>query len=334
MKVAQLNGPNQEYTIVEREIPNPKRNQVRIKVEACGVCHSDSMLRQLPENMYPAVPGHEVVGRVDAIGEGVTGWSVGQKVGVGWHGGHCFHCESCRRGDFSNCEEVQTCGISYDGGFAEFMVAPDDAVVAIPEELNSAEAAPLLCAGITTFNALRNNIVRAGSLVAIQGVGGLGHLAIQYANKLGYEVIALARGEERAELAHELGAHHYFDTTKEGWQESVNALGGVTVALATAPNAQAISALTTILAPNGKVVDVAVPAEPVEIQAGVMIGGGKSFQGWYSGTPVDGEDTTKFSKLQGIKPMIETYPLEKINEAYEKMMAGKTRFRAVIVFSE
>ncbi|GGH82577.1 D-arabinose 1-dehydrogenase-like Zn-dependent alcohol dehydrogenase [Pullulanibacillus pueri] len=333
MKAAQVSYPGGKFELVEREIPNPGRGQVRIKVEACGICHSDSAVKEgyVPGLSYPRIPGHEIAGYIDAVGEDVTSWKEGQRVGVGWNAGHCLECEACRRGDFVNCEKALTCGISYDGGYAEYMVAPQEALALIPEQLTSVEAAPLLCAGITTFNALRNSGARAGDVVAIQGIGGLGHLAIQFANKMGFKTVALSRGQDKETLAKEFGAHTYIDTSVQEIGEALGKLGAKII-LATAPNSKAISGLVDGLGDNGKLLIVAATGEPVEVNPAVLLAGRKSVQGWNSGTSIDSEDTLNFSVQTGTRPMIETFSLEQVNEAYEKMMNGQTRFRAVIKF--
>lgn len=331
MKAVQVNE-NQEFEVVSKDIPEPETGEVRIRVEACGVCHSDAMVKEgaFPGIQYPRVPGHEVIGMIEKTGAGVSPWTEGQRVGVGWHGGHCFTCEPCRRGDFINCENAHITGISYDGGYAEYMVAPQSALAAVPGDLSSIDAAPLLCAGVTTFNALRNSGVKPGEVVAVLGVGGLGHLAIQYANKMGCKTVALSRGTEKKALAQELGAHVYIDTESKKGSEELQKLGGAKVIMATAPNGKAMSELIDGLAPNGKLFTIAAGMEPVEVTPMQLIAGNKAVNGWASGTAMDSEDTLNFSSLTGITPKVETFPLEKAEEAYQHMMSNKARFRAVL----
>ena len=332
MKVAQVPAPGADFEIVEREVPEPGAGHVRIKVQACGVCHSDVLTKEgaLPGIEYPRVPGHEVVGVVDEVGEGVSEWTKGQRVGVGWHGGHDGTCLSCRRGDFGNCRNMKIAGVSYDGGYQQFMVAPAEALAAVPESLNDAEAAPLLCAGVTTFNALRHSGASPGDLVAVQGVGGLGHLGIQFANKFGYRVAAVGRGPENEALAKKLGAHVYIDSRATNAAEELQKLGGAQVILATAPSSKAISALIDGLGPNGKLMVVGADVEPIEVTPVQLIFGSHTIQGWASGTATDSEDTLRFAELTGVRPMIETYPLEKAAEAYARMMSGDAQFRVVL----
>jgi D-arabinose 1-dehydrogenase-like Zn-dependent alcohol dehydrogenase len=332
MKAAQVPKAGGDFEIVEREIPNPLAGQVRIKVQACGVCHSDALTKegQWPGIEYPRVPGHEIAGIVDELGAGVTEWKKGQRVGVGWHGGHDGTCRECRRGDFRNCVNVKIPGISYDGGYQQYMVAPTDAVVAMPDGLNDVEAAPLLCAGITTYNALRRSGAMPGDLVAVLGIGGLGHLGIQFANKFGYRVAAIGRGSESAALAKKLGASVYIDNKVTNPAEELQKLGGAQVILATAPSSKAMSALIDGLGPNGKLIVVGVTTEPLQVTPVQLITGSRSIQGWTSGTPADEEDTLRFAELTGVRPMIETYPLEKAAEAYARMMSGEAKFRVVL----
>jgi D-arabinose 1-dehydrogenase-like Zn-dependent alcohol dehydrogenase len=332
MKAAQVPAPGADFQIVEREIPKPGAGQVRIKVQACGVCHSDVLTKEggLPGIEYPRVPGHEVVGVVDEVGAGVSVWAKGQRVGVGWHGGHDGTCDACRRGDFINCRNQKIAGISYDGGYQEYMLAPAEALAAVPESLNDAEAAPLLCAGITTFNALRHSGASPGDLVAVQGVGGLGHLGIQFANKFGYRVAAVGRGPENEALAKKLGAHVYIDSRATNAAEELQKLGGAKVILATAPNSKAISSLIDGLGANGKLVVVGADSEPIEVTPVQLIFGSRTIQGWASGTATDSEDTLRFAELTGVRPMIETYPLEKAAEAYARMLSGDAQFRVVL----
>jgi D-arabinose 1-dehydrogenase-like Zn-dependent alcohol dehydrogenase len=332
MKVAQISAPGADFQIVEREIPEPNPGHVRIKVQACGVCHSDALTQQgsWPGIQYPRVPGHEVAGVIDHVGAGVTGWTKGQRVGVGWHGGQDGTCLECRRGDFRNCRNLKVPGISYDGGYQEYMVAPVEALAAIPDSLKDAEAAPLLCAGITTFNALRHSGALPGDLVAILGIGGLGHLGIQFANKFGYRVVAIARGSKDATLAKKLGAHEYIDNQSTNVAEALQKLGGARVILATAPSSKAMSDSVGGLGPNGKLVVVGATFDPIEVSPVALITGSRSIQGWAAGTPTDSEDTLRFAELTGVRPMIETYPLEKAGEAFARMMSGKAEFRVVL----
>ena len=332
MKVAQVPNPGADFQIVEREIPKPGAGHVRIKVQACGVCHSDMFTKEgaWPGIQYPRVPGHEVAGIVDELGPEVTEWKKGQRVGVGWHGGHDGTCLSCRRGDFGNCKNLKIAGVSYDGGYQQYMVAPVEALTAIPESLSDVEAAPLLCAGITTFNALRYSGAGPGDLVAVLGIGGLGHLGIQFANKFGYRVAAIGRGPENAALAKKLGASVYIDNKETKAAEELQKLGGAQVILATAPSSKAMTELIDGLGPNGKLVVVGAAFDPIEVTPVQLISGSRTIRGWASGTPTDAEDTLRFAELTGVRPMIETYPLEKAAEAYARMMSGKAQFRVVL----
>src|SRR5579863_2367591 len=332
MKAAQIPKPGADFEIVDREIPKPGVGEVRIKVQACGVCHSDVLTKegQWPGNQYPRVPGHEVAGRIDEVGAGVSAWKVGQRVGVGWHGGQDGTCLSCRRGDFRNCRNLKIPGISYDGGYQQYMVAPVEALAAIPESLAAAEAAPLLCAGLTTFNSLRHNGALPGDLVAVQGIGGLGHLGIQFANKFGYKVAAIGRGSENAALAKKIGASVYIDSQVTNAAEELQKLGGARVILATAPSSKAMSELIDGLGPNGKLMVVGATFDPIEVTPVQLIFGVRAIQGWAAGTPADSEDTLRFAELTGVRPMIETYPLEKAAEAYARMMSGNAQFRVVL----
>jgi D-arabinose 1-dehydrogenase-like Zn-dependent alcohol dehydrogenase len=332
MKAAQVPKPGADFEIVEREIPHPGAGEVRIKVQACGVCHSDVFTKegQWPGIQYPRVPGHEVVGLIDELGAGVSEWKQGQRVGVGWHGGHDGTCRACRRGDFRNCQNLKVPGISYDGGYEQFMVAPVEALVAMPEGLGAAEAAPLLCAGITTYNALRHSGAMPGDLVAVQGIGGLGHLGIQFANKFGYRVAAIGRGPENAALAKKLGASVYIDSKSTNAAESLQKLGGAQVILATAPSSKAMSELFDGLGPNGKLMVIGVASDPLEVTPVQLVTGSRTIQGWASGTTADEEDTLRFAELTGVRPMIETYPLEKAADGYARMMSGKAQFRVVL----
>jgi D-arabinose 1-dehydrogenase-like Zn-dependent alcohol dehydrogenase len=332
MKVAQVPKGGADFQIVEREIPKPDVGHVRIKVQACGVCHSDVLTKEgyWPGIQYPRIPGHEVAGIIDELGAGVSEWKKGQRVGVGWHGGHDGTCLACRRGDFRNCRNEKIAGISYDGGYQEYMVAPVEALAAIPESLGAAEAAPLLCAGLTTYNALRHSGALPGDLVAVQGIGGLGHLGIQFANKFGYKVAAIGRGSENAALAKKLGANVYIDSKSTNAAEELQKLGGAQVVLATAPSSKAMSALVDGLGPNGKLIVVGVAFDPIEVTPVQLISGSRNIQGWAVGTPADSEDTLRFAELTGVRPMIETYPLEKAAEAYARMMSGNAQFRVVL----
>ncbi|HZP22647.1 MAG TPA: alcohol dehydrogenase [Terriglobales bacterium] len=332
MKVAQVARPGSGFQIAEREIPKPGAEQVLIKVQACGVCHSDMLTVEgaWPGIEYPRIPGHEVAGVIEELGDRVTEWKKGQRVGVGWHGGHDGTCLECRRGDFRNCRNIQISGISYDGGYQQYMLAPVSALASIPDGLNDVDAAPLLCAGITTYNALRHSGALPGDLVGILGIGGLGHLAIQYANKFGYKVAAIGRGGESAALAKKLGASVYIDNTATNPVDALQKMGGAKVIVATAPSSKAMSDSIDGLGPNGKLIVVGATFDPIEVTPVQLINGSKSIQGWASGTPTDAEDTLNFSALTGVRPMIETYPLEKAAEAYARMMSGKAEFRVVL----
>jgi len=332
MKVAQISKAGGDFEIVEREIPKPGGGHVLIKVQACGVCHSDVLTKEgyWPGIQYPRVPGHEVAGVIDEVGEGVTGWKKGQRVGVGWHGGHDGTCIQCRRGDFGNCQNVKIAGISYDGGYQQYMVAPVEGLAAIPESLSDVEAAPLLCAGITTFNALRHSGAMPGDLVAVLGVGGLGHLGIQFASKFGYKVAAIGRGPEDAGLAKKLGASVYIDNKATDAAAELQILGGAQVILATAPSSKSMSEVVNGLGPNGKLMVVGAGFDPIQVTPIQLISGSRTIQGWASGIPTDAEDTLRFAELSGVRAMIETYPLEKAAEAYARMMSGKAEFRVVL----
>jgi D-arabinose 1-dehydrogenase-like Zn-dependent alcohol dehydrogenase len=332
MKAAQVPKAGGDFQIVEREIPKPGAGQVRIKVQACGVCHSDVFTKEgsWPGIEYPRVPGHEVAGVIDEVGAGVSAWKKGQRVGVGWHGGQDNTCRSCRRGDFRNCENLKIPGISYDGGYQQYMLAPVEALVPIPESLSDVDAAPLLCAGITTYNALRHSGALPGELVAVQGIGGLGHLGIQFANKFGYKVAAIGRGPENAALAKKLGASVYIDSGATNAAEALQKMGGAQVIVATAPSSKAMSELINGLGPNGKLMVIGATFEPIEVAPVQLITGSRTIQGWAAGTAADSEDTLRFAELSGVRPMIETYPLEKAAEAYDRMMSGKAQFRVVL----
>ncbi len=332
MKAAQVPKAGADFEIVEREIPKPGAGHVLIKVQACGVCHSDVLTKEgaWPGIQYPRVPGHEVAGVIDELGAGVSLWKKGQRGGVGWHGGQDGTCPSCRRGDFRNCRNLKIAGISYDGGYQQYMVAPVEALVEIPEGLSDVEAAPLLCAGITTYNALRHSGAMPGDLVAVQGIGGLGHLGIQFANKFGYKVAAIGRGTENAALARKLGASVYIDSKATTAAEELQKLGGAQVILATAPSSKAMSELVDGLGPNGKLIVIGATFDPIEVTPVQLISGSRSIQGWAAGTPADSEDTLHYAELTGVRPMIETYPHEKAAEAYARMMSGNAQFRVVL----
>jgi D-arabinose 1-dehydrogenase-like Zn-dependent alcohol dehydrogenase len=332
MKVAQISKPGADFEIVERDIPKPGALQVRIQVEACGICHSDSLTKEgsWPGIEYPRIPGHEIAGIIDELGAGVSGWKQGQRVGVGWHGGHDGTCLACRRGDFRNCRNSKVPGISYDGGYQQYMLAPVEALAAIPESLSAAEAAPLLCAGITTFNALRHSGAMPGDLVAVQGIGGLGHLGVQFASKFGYKVAAIGRGPGNAALAKKLGASAYIDSKAVNPADELQKLGGAQVILATAPNSKAMSELIDGLVPNGKLMVIGLGSDPLEVSPLQIVPVSRTIQGWAAGTPTDSEDTMRFAELAGVRPMIETYPLERAAEAYARMMSGNAQFRVVL----
>jgi D-arabinose 1-dehydrogenase-like Zn-dependent alcohol dehydrogenase len=335
MKAVQVSKAGGNFELVERNIPEPARNQVRIKVEACGICHSDALVKEghWPGIQYPRVPGHEIAGRIDAVGADVTNWKPGQRVGVGWHGGHDFTCNACRRGDFINCKNEKITAISHDGGYAEYMISPAEAVAAIPDDLPAAEAAPLLCAGITVFNALRNSGARPGDLVAVQGIGGLGHLGIQYARQMGFRTVAIGRGKDKETLARKLGAAEYVDSGAGDPSAALQKLGGAHVILATAPDSKSMSAIFNGLGAKGKLIVVGASMDPINVTPIQLIQGSKALQGWASGIATDSEDTMQFSALTGVRPMIEKYPLEKAAEAYEQMISGKARFRVVLTMN-
>jgi D-arabinose 1-dehydrogenase-like Zn-dependent alcohol dehydrogenase len=332
MKVALIPKAHGEFEIVERDIQSPGQGQVRIRVLACGICHSDELTKEglWPGIQYPRAPGHEIAGEIDALGAGVTAWKAGARVGVGWHGGHDGTCPSCRRGDFNTCVNGKIPGIHYDGGYQEYVVVPQEALAALPQSLDPISAAPLLCAGITTFNALRHSGALPGDLVAVQGIGGLGHLGIQFARKFGYRVAAISRGQGSAALAKKLGANIYIDSTVGKVADELQRLGGARVILATAPNAKSMSELIDGLGVNGKMMVVGASADRIEVTPLQLIMGRKSIQGWPAGTPSDSEDTLRFSELTGVLPMIEKYPLEKAAEAYARMISGKAEFRVVL----
>lgn len=333
MRAAQVSRPNGPFEIVEREIPEPGAGSVRIKVQACGICHSDSMTKEgtWPGIQYPRVPGHEIAGVIDRVGAGVAGWTPGQRVGVGWHGGHCGYCDSCRRGDFVTCQiALQIPGIAYDGGYAEYTIAPVGALAVIPEGLSPVEAGPLMCAGITTFNSLRNSGARPGDLVAVLGIGGLGHLGVQFAAKMGFRTVAIARGVDKEPLARKLGAVHYVDTQAQDPSAELLKLGGAKLILATVTSGDAMSAALGGLGVNGKLIILGAAGEPLKVPAIPLVLRRQSIVGWPSGSSIDSQDTLSFSLLTGVRAMTEIFPLERAAEAYEHMMSGKARFRAVL----
>ncbi len=332
MKAARVSAAGAGLEIVELQVPEPGPGQVRIQVRACGVCYSDAIIVEgrRPGIQYPRVPGHEVAGVVDALGAGVTEWRQGQRVGVGWHGGHDGTCPECRRGDFRLCRNEKNPGLSYDGGYQEFMLAPVEALVPIPDGLSDVDVAPLLCAGSNTYNALRYAGALPGDLVAVQGIGGLGHLGIQFANKFGYKVAAVGRGSQIESLAIKLGADVYIDSKMKNPAEELQKLGGARVIIATAPNSKAMTELIGGLGPNGKLVLVGVASDPIEVAPVQLIRGGKSIEGWAGVTPADSDDALRFAELRGVRPMVETYPLEKAAEAYARMMSGDAEFRVVL----
>ena len=332
MKVAIVPKAGADFELIERDIPTPGSGQVRIKVTACGVCFSDHIVKDglMPWIQYPRSPGHEIAGVIDEVGPHVTSLKKGQKVGVGWHGGHDFTCIQCRRGDFVNCANEKWTGIHYDGGYAEYMIAPWEAVAAMPDGLDAVEAAPLLCAGITTFNALRHGGAMPGDLVAILGIGGLGHLGIQFANKFGYQVAGISRGKDSEALAKKLGAHVYIDSSATNAAEELKKLGGARVILSTAPSGKAMSSLLDGLGANGRMLVIGVGPDPIEVQVGQLIFGNKELKGWASGIAPDSEDTLRFAAYTGVRPMIEKFPLEKVSDAYNRMASGKAQFRVVL----
>lgn len=331
MKAVQVSKAGGPFELVERDIPEPGRGQVRIRVEACGICHSDMFVKNAgyPGITLPRIPGHEIAGRIDAVGADVTAFAVGDRVGVGWHGGQCFQCDACRRGHFINCANGKVTGITHDGGYAEYAVVPAESAARIPDALSAVDAGPLLCAGITTYNALRHSGARPGDTVAVQGIGGLGHLAVQYAAKMGFRTVALSRGADKEALARELGAHEYVDTDVTPVAEALLRLGGADLVLATAPHSSAIAATVNGLKSRGKLLIVAAPFEPLTISAFTLLSG-KTIAGWPSGSAIDSEDTMRFSALAGVRPRVEVFKLEDAEQAYAKMMENKVRFRAVL----
>jgi NADPH2:quinone reductase len=324
--------PGAAFEVVEHEIPQPAPDEVRVAVDACGICHSDSYVKEggFPGIEYPRIPGHEIAGRVDAVGEDVTGWSEGDRVGAGWHGGHCFTCDPCRHGQFLQCEDGEITGLTFDGGYAEYATVPAEALARVPESLDAVDAAPLLCAGVTTFNALRNSGARPGDLVAVQGIGGLGHLGVQYARAAGFETVALSRSPDKRELALELGADHFVDAGAEDPAAALQRLGGARVVLATAPSAAAVESVVGGLGIDGQVVVVGVPHEPAGIDLQGLITNRGAVEGWASGHARDSQDTLEFSALRDVTPTVETYPLAEADAAYERMMANEARFRVVL----
>ena len=332
MRAAVVSEAGSEFEVVERAVPEPAPGEVRVAVEACGICHSDVFVKDggFPGVSYPRIPGHEVVGYVDDVGENVDSWSDGDYVGAGWHGGHCFSCEPCRRGNFLQCENGEITGLTFDGGYAEFTTVPAEALAAVPEELSAADAAPLLCAGVTTYNALRNADLQPGDLVAVLGVGGLGHLGIQYAHAAGYETVAISRSPDKEALAAELGADHFVNAVETEPAEQLQALGGADGVLATAPSSNAIESIVEGIGIDGSVIIVGVPGEDVPVNAQHLIGTAGSVKGWGSGDARGSQDTLEFSSLRGITPEIETYSLEDVETAYERMVTNEARFRAVL----
>jgi D-arabinose 1-dehydrogenase-like Zn-dependent alcohol dehydrogenase len=336
MRAAQIGRAGGNFEIVEREIPQPPPGWVRIKVHACGICHSDSLVKEglWPELQYPRVPGHEVAGVIDAVGSDVPQWKPGQRVGVGWHGGNCGYCDACRRGNFFGCQvALKVTGISFDGGYAEYMLAAAIAVASMPDNLPPADAAPLMCAGITTFNALRNSGARPGDVVAVLGLGGLGHLGVQYAARMGFKTLGIARGQDKEALARKLGAHHYIDNQAQDPAAELQKFGGAKVILATVTSGDAMSAAQGGLALNGTLLVIGA-AQSMQVSPLLLIIGQRSVKGWYSGTAIDSEDTLRFSVLTGIRSMNEVYPLDKVSEAYDRMLSGKARFRVVLKIAD
>ena len=336
MRAVQVAQGGGALELVEREMPEPTQGEVRVRVEACGVCHSDSLTveGQWPGLSFPRIPGHEIAGIIDAVGTGVVGWSAGQRVGVGWFGGHCGRCEPCRRGWLIDCRNLRIPGISYDGGYADAMVAPADALAAIPDQLSAVDAAPLLCAGVTTFNALRHSGAMPGDVVAVLGIGGLGHLGVQFANKLGFRTVAIARGSDKEALSRKLGAHHFIDSATEDVAARLNRLGGARAVLATVTSAKAMTPVIEGLAVRGRLIVVGVDAEPIEVSPLQLIGASRSVVGHAAGASIDSQDTLGFSALSGVRPMIETMPLSRASEAYARMMRAEARFRMVLTMAE
>jgi len=335
MTAVQIHSPGGPFEVIKREIPAPGQNQIRIKVQACGICHSDMFVKEgyWPGLQYPRVTGHEVAGTVDEVGAGVTAWKKGQRVGVGWHGGHCGQCDPCRRGDYMGCRYFQVTGFQEDGGYAQYMIARHEAVAAVPDGLSQVEAAPLLCAGVTTFNSLRRSGAQAGDLVAVQGLGGLGHLGIQFASKMGFHTVAIGRGQDKESLALKLGAVRYLDSSAVDVAKELTNLGGASVILATAPDSKAMSALIDGLGVGGQLLVVGASADPINVTPVQLIMSRRSIRGWPSGTARDSEDTLNFCALTGVRPMVETLPLEQAAKGYEQMLSGKARFRVVLTMN-
>ncbi|MPZ24000.1 MAG: zinc-binding dehydrogenase [Dehalococcoidia bacterium] len=335
-RVARVSSPKGPFEVIDRELDDPGPNEVRVAIHASGICHTDSLIKEgtMPGGTFPTIPGHEVAGVIDAIGLGVVGWHAGQRVGVGWFGGSCKACEACRRGDFINCSGLRAPGVDFDGGYADHMLAHVDALALIPEAISCAEAAPLLCAGVTTFGGLRASGARAGDRVAVHGVGGLGHLGVQFAARMGCETVAIARGRQKEQLARELGAHHYIDSEAEDFAEALLRLGGADVILSTVTDARAMSASFRGLAPRGRLMVLGLTSQAITVSPGRLIVSNRSIIGYVSGTAMDSQDTLNFSALTGVRPIIETMPLERINEGYERMMSGDARFRVVLTPSE
>lgn len=336
MRAVPVAKPGGPLEMVDREIPEPGSRKVRVKVQACGLCHSDSLTVEghWPGIQYPRVPGHEIAGVIDAVGPDVPEWQAGQRVGVGWHGGHCGYCESCRRGLFLTCVRGQIPGITFDGGWADYVIVPFESLALVPDDLSNVEAGPLMCAGITTFNALRNSGARAGDLVAILGIGGLGHLGVQFAAKMGFRTVAIARGKDKEELARKLGAHQYIDSQAQNVSQELQKLGGAKIVLATVTNGDAMTAALDGIGRDGKFIILGAAMEPLQVNTLPMIGMRKVIQGWPSGTSIDSQDTMRFSSMNGVRPMTEHYPLERAAEAYARMMSNKARFRVVLTMEE
>jgi alcohol dehydrogenase/propanol-preferring alcohol dehydrogenase len=333
MRVVRVTGPGGPFETVERDIPIPGPGFARVRVQACGVCHSDALTKEghLPGIEYPRAPGHEIAGVVDALGPNVLGWSLGDRVGIGWHGGHCGYCDSCRRGDFLTCRNgLRIPGISYDGGYEDYVVAPASVLARIPEKLTPVEAAPLMDAGVTTFNALRNAGAMSGDLVAVLGIGGLGHLGVQFASKMGFDTVAIARGRDKEPLARQLGAARYIDSREQDPAAELTRLGGARVVLATVTSGSAMSSVIGGLGPDGKLLVVGAPMDPLQVPAFLLIGGRRSVAGWPSGRAIDSEDTLAFAARTGVRPMNEIFPLERAAEGYARMMSGEARFRVVL----
>ena len=331
MRAAVVPEPGAEFELVEREVPDPGSEEVRIAVEACGVCRGDeAAVEGSPAASYPRVPGHEIAGTVDAVGDDVDAWEPGERVGAGWHGGHCFTCEQCRRGQFLQCENAEITGLSFDGGYAEHATVPAEALAAIPDALGAVDAAPLLCAGVTTYNALRNSDARAGDLVAVVGIGGLGHLAVQYAHAAGYETVAISRSPDKEPLARELGADHFVNAAEADPAARLSERGGASVVLTTAPASDAIESVMGGLGVDGSVIITGIPGEPVSVDAQQLVGTRGAVEGWASGHARDSQDTLEFSALRDITPEVETYALDDVSAAYERMADNEARFRVVL----